>query len=315
MVFHKVLVEIHVSTSSFHCDYHGSGSGSFTYTLAQNLNFHLKKGNYIAVKNVHFPKTSKSIEFQMYFGAYSDQVDETKMKTFTANFYSMDELCRILSTFANNYFEQNIKNVTIQKQLDSLQICDDFSSPHREHVCSNSMDIENTLLIKYEYGKFTIAVNPELKLVISSNLARFLGMKSAMLDSYTITEKLGKSELELIKNCTKLIKFQQATKFYRFVSDERCFFNLPKEKNISFVFNDIIESFCILKNGSRFNIFFQYDLDKPHATSDIISVRELVTENIKSLKFTVYDSNMDACKFNFDPKTNPIEFTLVFFSN
>jgi hypothetical protein len=220
---HKVLVELHVSTASYHCDYHGNGS--FTYTLSQNLNFYLKKGTQMAVKDFQFPIEPKTIEFQIYFGGLHDTVSATNLKTFTVKYNSMTDLAKNLLKICNNHFEKNIKLLENMKQLGSLTICDDYRTPHHAHKCSYSLDnIPFTLIISYENGSFTIIVHPELKLVMSANLARLLGMKTVILDQYTQTEKIGKTELELVGECCKLITFSQSTVFFRFISDESCNF-------------------------------------------------------------------------------------------
>ena len=55
------------------------------------------------------------------------------------------------------------------------------------------------------------------------------------------------------------------------------------------------------------NVYFQHDLEQCHASSEIISVRELITDNFKCLKFSIFYGDMTPCDLQFDLKKTPID--------
>ena len=108
----ETLCEIEISTASEKV--HRIGGGLYHVNLNQTIPVPQCKQLRIAVKNdLTMPVFEKKIDFRLYFGSKQDVLDESKMKNFSVQYSSNEELCLMVETIANN-------SLTIEKVANNL---------------------------------------------------------------------------------------------------------------------------------------------------------------------------------------------------
>lgn len=163
------LTEVNLSTTS--TIVHEVGTGSFHCKLNEVIqlnSYHPKVG----VKNVSTPTLKKTISFKLYMGHFLEKMDPSKMKKYTVTYNSLYDLC---------------------SRIESLCYASlgEFENPNLDFSNANSLQFLPFFSMSLDYGgkKFILKKHSNFVIILSSNIARLLGMHTAILEAHTVEEK------------------------------------------------------------------------------------------------------------------------------
>ena len=250
---------------------------------------------YVGVRNWNFESGEKIKKIQFYCAHVLEKFDEAKLanEEATVSFRSMEELCTKLECLAYKNAGHLIPSIDLRQK--------------NYYVMEKA-----TISFEYKHKKFLLKKHPDLIIMMNSDLARFLGFFKPILESYTDSEKQGKSDNELITTCQKIIHLEKS--FY--VSDIDCHFVEEKNQTINLVVFDLFESYTVVKNGSRIPVLFTMNIndERQMKKNDIIATKKITTDVLKQIKFGIFNCLMEPislCKSALNPES--INFTLVFY--
>ena len=286
----NVLLEVVVSTNSNVVN-HVCG-GTFNYKLSECINFGNNRAVHVAVKDISFPEVKKELSFKLHAHHFLEKFKETDLKDHKIIFKTMEELCMNFEFLVN-------------KALGSLEMPSlDFRAPN---VSSPTM----TVSVGYKNNRIFLKKHPDLIIRISANLAKYMKFNEAILDSYTDSEKAGKTEAELIEQCDKVIKLENTC----YLSDAYCYVIQPKDCEINFILYNLFESYTVIDNGSRMPIFFRYDLNGPKVRPNkFLAIKQVSVPFLRDMRFAILNSKYEPLSgCTFDLKNNPFSCKLIFF--
>ena len=118
----------------------------------------------------------KTISFKLYMGHFLEKMDPSKMKKYTVTYNSLYDLC---------------------SRIESLCYASlgEFENPNLDFSNANSLQFLPFFSMSLDYGgkKFILKKHSNFVIILSSNIARLLGMHTAILEAHTVEEKKNKS--------------------------------------------------------------------------------------------------------------------------
>ena len=151
----RITTELHLSTDMDRCRHLG---GSVFEFCLDYLETQSQEKENIGIKNIVTP------ELECFVGSNFAKFDKSKMKSFSLNYVSFEELAELLEVEINSNF------------LTNENVCLDFSSRHSKHVCADEHLNGPNLNIKiiYKNGRFFLYMRPFIKLYISKDIVKIL---------------------------------------------------------------------------------------------------------------------------------------------
>ena len=288
----NVLQEVVISTKGENveqlCGY------KFRYKLNEYLNFGTKNVG-VGVRNTAFPRMRRSIDYKLYFGHFLEKYDENKLKSFSVEFCSMEELCMHIENSAHCAL-----GVFTMPSLD-------FGDSRKPM----SVQGQATIRVEYKHDRLRIIKHPDLLLKISPNLARLFCLFKPILDSYSDAEKVNKSRTELIEQCTKIVSLSECD----YVSEDYVHFVDTQNMRLKILLHNLIESYSLVSSGGRHPIMFTVNKnDNVMNSNELIALKRVSVPFLKMIEFTILNDNMQPFSICDTVVIESFEFTLVFFS-
>ena len=280
----RITTELHLSTDMDRCRHLG---GSVFEFCLDYLETQSKEKENIGIKNIVTPELKKSVAFKCFVGSNFAKFDKSKMKSFSLNYVSFEELAELLEVEINSNF------------LTNENVCLDFSSHHSKHVCADEHLNGPNLNIKiiYKNGRFFLYMRPFIRLYISKDIVKILGFLRVINDAekkndYCIMEK----------PC--------------FCSDEAVYFINSSERRLNVVLYEAMANNVIMKEGTSWPVLFSGCINEVSRyvgnMDQILTVRNLncIFDNRFVLAFL--DHKMNPFRPENDYRNNPLSFSLFF---
>lgn len=187
----KITTELHLSTGMDRCRHLG---GSVFEFYLDYLEMKSQEKENIGIKNIVTPELKKTVVFKCFVGSMFAKFQESKMKSFSFNYRSFEELAELLEVEINSNF------------LTNQHVCLDFSSRHSNHICADEHLNGPNLIIKiiYKNGRFFLYMRPYIKLYISNEIVKTLGFSSV------INEKSPEEKKKIIVYLKSLVSAQMS---------------------------------------------------------------------------------------------------------
>ena len=286
----QTVLELTLSTGAENA--HSVAKGLFHYNLPHYVNLNnISDDINVAVKNVRMPEITKKLTFKLYMSRNVESYQAGLYKSYTVEYKSLSELCTQIECVANMSI--------------NLVWRPDENKPEKK------LDTNFIISISYLDNRFVLKMNSDLVIYMSCELIKMLGLSHTILAMYTESQKVGKSEAELISAWDEPVKLQK----HYYLSNQYCYFIEPKNEEISFLLYDILQNYTIMEDGSQYPILFKFNIIHPEKKPNKwISVKKLSVKSIKNFKFAFYNSARERFSFgDIDLKKNPFMVTLVFY--
>ena len=295
----KKIYEINVSTREPNT--RQICAGSYEYSLSEYINFPEWANTYVGVRDVQPPGVSATLTCSVNMFHILEKYDEKLVKNKDVLFCSMEELCTKLEALAYN----SIGNF----YLPSL----DYTMAGQDPVIS----AQPAISFSFEQHLCVVKKHPNLLLVISANLARYLRLYDAIISMYDEADTAGRSRDELIQSYNQLVKLQDCY----YVGNDYCYMVPPKNLTLHLAVFDMVDCFTLTNNGMRVPILFSIDMKNKHeklsdfeCRTELMSMKPVAVSFLKTIKFKILDKNMqivNGCDSNL--VMNDFEFKLVFY--
>ena len=140
----------------------------------------------------------------------------------------------------------------------------------------------------------------DLKLVLSVNIVRLLGMNDAIQKSFMDLD-ISSEDLNVILDDNS------------YVSAIDVYFLGPKQRDLIFVLYDKLDSFTVQGNGGRLPILFRHNLeDKTNLNESIyLCNKKLIVNDLKQFRFGLHRGDMKDFFDDIDCEEFPLCFTFV----
>ena len=276
----QTLCEINVCTKSDRCHYVGSG---IYHYFVDHMDFPNAKQLRLGLKNIQLPLLAKEISFKIWFGPKDATFKESMMQEHKTRFINCEELCDIVQSIANN-------NVIVSK---------DMPKPLK------------TLQLYYKNNRFYMEIYSDLKLVISSKLAKEMGFMESILSTFSPEEKKTKTEKQLL-DVDKQVPF---TKNMYISNDYTTFIDEINAKLVLVLF-DKIEGFTLMADGGRYPVFFNYDImEQSKKSYKLLTVKKMLDNKLTEFRFGIFNAAMEPFMYSLNLEDHPIKFTLIIFDS
>lgn len=274
---YKTLCEVEISTKNPEC--HHLGAGLYDFAIGPYLDFDDEKPIFIGAKNVRWHIKKLDVDFEMALMKRSSDFEKKQLSRVRFSFNSLDELAALLEHFANATLKENPTT------------CLNMTKPGENHICIDSTILPYTMSLKYKHRRFFMRLHHDLMIVMSTKVADFLRMSSSgqIKGDYVV----------FTQNCA--------------ISEDYVKLYSSIQKSFCLVVYDLIKEVRVSKNGTRYEVLFDYKMEDKYKCQELLCARELVSkDSIRQFRFELFTDQMQKWDGE-DVIFDNLSFTIVFF--